>query len=59
MFNETTVYADASRMTSQEITIIAFVVAILGCIMLSALCTCDHKPDEEEDNDIVVFSLQS
>ena len=57
MFNETMAY-ESTSVSMEAMLVVTFLMFILGCIMAGAACTCDNKPDEEQDNEIVVFSLQ-
>jgi hypothetical protein len=54
MFNETTV--DTSQRTEETI-IITCIIFLFGLLMFASVSTCDHKEDEEQQDDVVVFSL--
>ena len=57
MFNETMAY-ESTSVSMEAMLVVTFLMFILGCFMVATACTCDNKPDEEQDNEIVVFSLQ-
>lgn len=57
MFNETMAY-ESTSVSMEAMLVVTFLMFILGCFMVTTACNCDKKPDEEQDNEIVVFSLQ-